>query len=270
MSTFADIILPNVDIEVHKHENKYSANAHIDVVQVDVTNFEDVRDLIERFNRTPYPIRGIIHSAAVLEDHSLMKLTEENLTRVMCPKIRGAWNLHRASQLANVSLHFFVLFSSIRNHLLNFAAGSYNTGNQFLDILAYYRVKQLNLPALSISLPAVSGAGMFHRHRDSFSSVQTTIGFELVPTVGVFELIERFHANQKNNPCPVIFAVNWKKLYENYQTLVTYQLQKIVSEKHDIKDQLATSKVSSNHVGIGNLIYDCLETIIERTQITVA
>ncbi|UJR18966.1 hypothetical protein I4U23_022095 [Adineta vaga] len=245
-------------------------DAHIDLVQIDVTNFEDVRNLIEQLSQTPYPIRGIIHSAVVQEDRSLGKLSQENLIHVLGPKARGAWNLHRASELAAPSLHFFVLFSSIRNHMIDLASGGYNAGNQFLDILARYRAEKLNLPALSVSLPAVSGAGMFHRHREMLTSLQNTSGFELVPTVGVFELIDRFHVNQKSCPCPIIFAANWKQLYENRDKLVTHQLRKIAIQQYTIANGSSMLTISSDDVDSFDSIYDKLETIVERTQITVA
>ncbi|CAF1135643.1 unnamed protein product [Adineta steineri] len=69
-------------------------NAHVDVVQADVTNFQQVHDLIERFQKTCYPIRGIIHSAVVAEDRTLNNLTQEHLSLVLPPTVRGAWYLH--------------------------------------------------------------------------------------------------------------------------------------------------------------------------------
>ncbi|CAF3640036.1 unnamed protein product [Adineta steineri] len=65
-------------------------NAHVDVVQADVTNFQQVHDLIEEFNKTFCPIRGIIHSAVVAEDRTLNNLTQEHLSLVLPPKVRGA------------------------------------------------------------------------------------------------------------------------------------------------------------------------------------
>ncbi|CAF3941630.1 unnamed protein product, partial [Adineta steineri] len=65
-------------------------NAHVDVVQADVTNFQQLHDLIERFQKTSYPIRGIIHSAVVAEDRTLNNLTQEHLSLVLPPKVRGA------------------------------------------------------------------------------------------------------------------------------------------------------------------------------------
>ncbi|CAF4087291.1 unnamed protein product [Adineta steineri] len=248
--------------------NEYQA--HVDVVQVDVTNFDQVHDLIEKLNQTSHPVRGIIHSAVVAEDRSLGNLTQEHMARVLAAKVRGAWIFHQVIQLTHAPIHFFIMFSSIRNHLLELASASYNAGNQFLDALAHYRMKELNLPALSVSLPAVSGAGMFHRQREWLTSFQTTQGFEVVPTVTVFELIEHFQANQKMCPCPVIFAVNWQTLYQRRQKLPTFNLSKIVEERYAAMNLPNTSSTSS---GLNSTIDSNLnqkEIIIERTQAAVS
>ncbi|CAF4136407.1 unnamed protein product [Adineta steineri] len=245
-------------------------NAHVDVVQADVTDFQQVHDLIERFQKTSYPIRGIIHSAVVSEDRTLGNLTQEHLSLVLPPKVRGAWYLHQATQLLHIPIHFFIMFSSIRNHLLDVSSADYNTGNQFIDVLAHYRSTKLNLPALSISLPAVSSAGIFHRQRDMLTTLQSTHGFEVLPPIAVFELIERFHANQKTCPCPVFFAVNWQKLYERRHKLPIFQLNKIVEERYTVINLINVSTAST---GLNNATGSKLnrkETIIERIQITVA
>ncbi|CAF4348774.1 unnamed protein product, partial [Adineta steineri] len=216
-----------------------------------------------------YPVRGIIHSAAIAEDRTLSNLTQEHITRVLAPKARGAWILHQVTQLTHTPLHFFIMFSSIRNHLLELASAGYNAGNQFLDALAHYRMQKLNLPALSISLPAVSGAGMFHRQREWLTSFQTTQGFELVPTVVVFELIERFHKHQNTYPCPIIFAVNWQTLYERRHKLATFQLAQIAQQRY-VEMQLNNTSMSSRFDGTANSDLNQKETIIERTQEAVA
>ncbi|CAF0884818.1 unnamed protein product [Adineta steineri] len=63
------------------------------------------------------------------------------------------------------------MFSSIQNHLLEVSSAGYNAGNQFLDALAHYRFEKLNLPALSINLSAVSGAEMFHHHKEMLIAI---------------------------------------------------------------------------------------------------
>ncbi|CAF0978426.1 unnamed protein product [Adineta steineri] len=248
--------------------NEY--HAHVDVVQADVTNFDQVYDLIKKLSHTSYPVRGIIHSAVVAEDRTLAKMTQEYLTHVLAAKVRGAWILHQVTQLTHAPLHFFLMFSSIRNHLLEVASSGYNAGNQFLDALAYYRMTQLSLPALSVSLPAVSGAGMFHRQRDMLSTLQSTHGFEVLPPIAVFELIERFHTNQKSCPCPVIFAVNWQTLYERRHKLPLFQLNKIVEARYTIMKltNMSTTSTGLNSTTSSNL--NRKETIIERIQTAVA
>ncbi|CAF1367742.1 unnamed protein product [Adineta steineri] len=248
--------------------NEYQA--YVDVVQADVTNFNQVYDLIEKLSRTSYPVRRVIRSAVVAEDRTLAKMTQEYLTHVLAAKVRGAWNLHQVMQLTHAPLHFFLTFSSIRNHLLEVASSGYNAGNQFLDALAHYRITQQNLPALSVSLPAVSGAGMFHRQRDMLSTLQSTHGFEVLPPIAVFELIERFHTNQKTCPCPVIFAVNWQILYERRHKLPIFQLNKIVKERYTTMKlaNISTTSTEMNSTTTSNL--NRKETIIERIQMAVA
>ncbi|CAF1255723.1 unnamed protein product [Adineta steineri] len=248
--------------------NEYQA--YVDVVQADVTNFDQVYNLIEKLSRTSYPVRGVIHSAVVAEDRTLSKMTQEYLAHVLAAKVRGAWILHQVTQLTHAPLHFFIMFSSIRNHLIEVASSGYNAGNQFLDALAHYRMTQQNLPALSVSLPAVSGAGMFHRQRDMLSTLQSTHGFEVLPPIAVFELIERFHANQKTSPCPVIFAVNWQKLHERRHKIPIFQLNKIVEERYNVMKltNVLTTSTELNCTTTSN--WNRKETIIERIQMTVA
>ncbi|CAF1450607.1 unnamed protein product [Adineta steineri] len=245
-------------------------HAHVDVVQADVTNFDQVYDLIKKISHTSYPVRGIIHSAVVAEDRTLAKMTQEYLPHVLAAKARGAWILHQVTQLTHAPLHFFVMFSSIRNHLLEVASSGYNAGNQFLDALAHYRMTQQNLPALSVSLPAVSGAGMFHRQRDMLTTLQSTYGFEVLPPIAVFELIERFHTNQKTCPCPVIFAVNWQTLYKRRHKLPIFQLNEIVEERYSVMELINMSTTSAGLSSTTSSNLNRKETIIERIQMTVA
>ncbi|CAF4052851.1 unnamed protein product, partial [Adineta steineri] len=162
------------------------------------------------------------------------------------------------------------MFSSIRNHLLEVASSGYNAGNQFLDALTYYRMTQQNLPAFSVSLPAVSGAGMFHRQRDMLSTLKSTHGFEVLSPIAVFELIERFHTNQRTRPCPVIFAVNWQTLYERRHKLPIFQLRKIVEERYTIINLTNVSTASTGLNSTTTLNLNRKETIIERIQMAVA
>ncbi|CAF1363056.1 unnamed protein product, partial [Adineta steineri] len=208
--------------------------------------------------------------AVVAEDRTLNNLIQEHLSLVLPPKVRGAWYLHQATQFLDAPIHFFIMFSSIRNHLLEGSSAGYNAGNQFLDALAHYRMTQLSLPALSVSLPAVSSASMFHRQRDRLSTLQSTHGFEVLPPIAVFELIERFHTSQKTCPCPVIFAVNWQTLYERRHKLPIFQLNKIVEARYTVMKLTNVSTASTGLNSTTTLNLNRKATIIERIQMAVA
>jgi NADP-dependent 3-hydroxy acid dehydrogenase YdfG/acyl carrier protein len=246
-------------IRLKEAEAKHDAS--VDVVQVDVTQFNDVLKLIERLNKTSHPVRGIIHSAVVSNDKLLANLNQEILMSVMGPKVRGGWNLHQASQLIQTPLHFFIMFSSIRNHLIDLGSSGYNAGNEFIEALAQYRYDQLQLPALCISLPAVSGAGMFHRQKDLLTSLHSSQGLETLPTVVIFEVVERLFNTQTNGASPIIFAVNWQALNVRKDHLSSHQLAEIVEQQVNLTEVSEIAGCSSDHHSTATI-----EIIVERTR----
>jgi phthiocerol/phenolphthiocerol synthesis type-I polyketide synthase C len=236
----------------------------IDVVQVDVTRFNDVFELIERLNQTSHPVRGIIHSAVISDDKLLANLTRETLVNVMGPKVRGGWNLHQASQLVHAPLHFFVVFSSIRNHLIDLGSSGYNAGNEFFEALAQYRYEQLRLPALCVGLPAVSGAGMFHRQKDLLSSLYSSQGLEMLSTTLTFEIVEKLFTTQTHCPSPVVFAVNWQMLNAHKDSLSNYQLAEIIEQQ---ASRTGVSQIVGNRSDDPSTI--TIDIIIDRTRATI-
>ena len=66
------------------------------VVRADVTDKGEVARIFKLAHKLG-PLRGIFHAAMVLDDGVLPQLTAERFSRVMAPKVTGAWNLHRAS-----------------------------------------------------------------------------------------------------------------------------------------------------------------------------
>lgn len=143
---------PNEDAKA-KIERLESLGAKIQVVEGDVSRFEDVNNLIQ----SQPNLKGIIHAAGILDDGIMSHLSWERFDRVASPKILGAWNLHQCSQ--HLSLDFFVCFSSIVSVIGSPGQASYGAGNAFLDALAHYR-RQLELPATTINWGPWAGKGM--------------------------------------------------------------------------------------------------------------
>ena len=85
--------------------------AQILVLSADVTRREDVASVLAKIEGTMPPLRGVIHSAAVIDNGILIKLTQDQMSRVLAPKVDGAWHLHQLT--AELPLDCFVTFSSL-------------------------------------------------------------------------------------------------------------------------------------------------------------
>lgn len=125
-----------------------SLGADVRAMQADVANEQQVIHLLAEIQREQPPLRGILHSAVVLEDSILLQLDQERFLRVMPPKIDGAWNLHNCT--LDQPLDFFILFSSAASLIGSPGQGNYAAANAFMDMLAQQR-RALGYPAISIN-----------------------------------------------------------------------------------------------------------------------
>ncbi|PSB21039.1 short-chain dehydrogenase [filamentous cyanobacterium CCP2] len=133
------------------------AGAKVLVLQGNVAETADVSKMLETIASSLSPLCGIIHAAGVLDDGILLQQNWERFTRVMQPKVQGAWNLHQLTQ--TLPIDFFVTFSSAASLLGSPGQGNYAAANAFMDALAHYRRAQ-GLPGLSINWGPWSDAGM--------------------------------------------------------------------------------------------------------------
>ncbi|MES2220255.1 MAG: SDR family NAD(P)-dependent oxidoreductase, partial [Acidobacteriota bacterium] len=117
-------------------------------IRADVTSPADIAIVLDAIHSTMPPLKGIMHTAAVVDDALVKDLSPERFVPVMMPKIVGAWNLHEST--LQEDLDFFVLFSSIGAIHPQPGMGSYAAANAFLDAFAYYR-RSLGRPAITVN-----------------------------------------------------------------------------------------------------------------------
>ena len=133
------------------------AGAEVRAWRADVSRLADVEGLLETMHESMPPLRGILHTAGVLDDRTLQEMSEEQLSRPMRPKVLGAWNLHTATR--GIPLDFFVMYSSAAGILGSPGQGNYAAANTFLDALAHARAAE-GLPAMSIQWGTFSEVGL--------------------------------------------------------------------------------------------------------------
>jgi len=131
------------------------------------------------------PLRGIVHAAGVLDDGILLQQSWERFERVMAPKVKGAWNLHRLSD--GLELDFFVLFSSTAALLGSPGQGNYAAANAYLDALAAYR-RACGQPGLSINWAPWADLGMAASLGNAFRKRMESRGLRLLAPAQAFRM----------------------------------------------------------------------------------
>ncbi len=122
--------------------------ARVTVLPADITEPQDVRRVLTTIDHELPPLRGIIHTAMVLEDKLLVDLDRQTLDRVLYPKVLGGWNLHQ--ETLGRELDCFIVFSSLSSVFGHAGQANYSAANALLDSLAYFRRAQ-GLPATAMN-----------------------------------------------------------------------------------------------------------------------
>jgi polyketide synthase PksN len=97
----------------------------------DVSNYEDVKKLVEESKARFGEINGIIHSAGVIRDSYIRNKTPEEMSAVFAPKVSGTLNLDEVTK--DEQLDFFVTFSSLAAVAGNVGQCDYGFANHFMD-----------------------------------------------------------------------------------------------------------------------------------------
>ena len=131
--------------------------AEVVVVLGDIAHPGIAEKLVECAELTGRSLRGVIHSAAVLEDQLVAGLSKDSLARVWAPKVAGAMRLHRAT--AEHKLDWWVGFSSVASLLGSPGQAAYACANAWLDAFVDWR-RAAGLPAIAINWGQWSDVGL--------------------------------------------------------------------------------------------------------------
>lgn len=193
-------------------ERMKNNGARVVVARANISDEEQVSGVLDEIKQTMPSLKGIIHTAAVLDDGILIHLNQERFKKVMAPKVKGAWNLHALT--LDEELDFFVLFSSGASVLASPGQGTYVTANSFLDALAHHR-RALDLPATTINWGLWSEVGLAARPEIMDRLMKQGI-MPLTPKQGI-QLLERII---EKNPIQVMPAsIDWSRLLKFYTTI---------------------------------------------------
>ncbi len=123
--------------------------------------------------RKEAPVKGVIHSAMVLDDMPIKDLTAEGLARTLPAKIAGIDNLDTATRADR--LDHFVAFSSIATMIGNHGQAAYVAANAYVEAVMAGRKAQ-GLPALAVGWGPITDAGYLAREADKARLIRKITG----------------------------------------------------------------------------------------------
>ena len=131
----------------------------------------------------------------MIDDALVVNASDEQLDRVMQPKVRGALALHELTQA--MSLDFFVLLSSATTSLGSPGQSAYVAANSYLEGLADYRLSQ-GLPAICVAWGAVDDVGYVARNSRAKENLIQKFGAKGITSSQVLKELERQIMSARN------------------------------------------------------------------------
>ncbi|MBM4314799.1 MAG: SDR family NAD(P)-dependent oxidoreductase, partial [Deltaproteobacteria bacterium] len=186
------------------------SGTRVEVLRVDVTVPAEVSRMMGILAAMP-PLRGVVHSAGVLDDGVVLNQDWERFKKVLAPKTAGAWNLHEAT--LGLALDFFVSYSSVAAILGSAGQSSYGAANAFLDGLIRKR-KHEGLPGLSVNWGPWE-LGMAAGLTDAGRERMGVQGFGAIGPAEGFAALERLLLQDEKQAC--VLPINWSR-YLRYHT----------------------------------------------------
>jgi short-subunit dehydrogenase/acyl carrier protein len=191
---------------------------NIVVKNCDVTKKEEVNNLIELIKNTMPPLKGIFHTAGVVDDGIISQQNWERFEKVFAPKVQGSWNLHEATKEMN--LDYFVLYSSIVSVLGLAGQSNYAAANAFMDGLSAHRNFH-GLSALSVNWGPWGEVGM---------AVRQHMKIPGMPNLSLKKGLEALNKLLKTKLNQVMVApMNWEA-YERAQAFKAPLLKALVQK----------------------------------------
>ena len=178
----------------------------IECVSMDIGNERDVVKLFKFIKDEMPELKGIVHSAGILEDQILENLSWNLFEKVYQSKIYGSWLLHKYTE--NLDLDFFVLKSSLLSILGSETQANYTAASAFMDALVEYRQSN-DQTGLSCNWCAWSGEGLATKSGEEGVKKWRKLGMQFITPDFAYKLYDQM-MDSKSSQIAVAVA-DWKK-----------------------------------------------------------
>lgn len=211
-------------------ERLRARGAQVVVEACDLADRDAVQKVIRRIGEDLPPLRGVLHTAMVLDDGLLNNLSSERFDRVLRPKVEGAWNLHQATR--DLELDFFVLYSSATTTVGNPGQANYVAANAYLESLARQRRAE-GLPGLAVAWGAIGDAGYLARHAEVSESLARRLGRQSLSAREALQGLEQILLRGAKEPAaasPIYARIDWRAASSELPILAQRGFRELVAE----------------------------------------
>lgn len=162
--------------------------ACVKVIACDVADRAALQSALAEIRRELPPLKGVLHAAMVLDDALIANLDAARFSKVLAPKVLGAWHLHDLT--LDIPLDHFILYSSVTTFIGNPGQANYVAANGYLEGLAALRNK-LGLPASCIGWGPIGDAGYLTRNEAVKDSLNARLGASALTAKNALAMLER-------------------------------------------------------------------------------
>jgi NADPH:quinone reductase-like Zn-dependent oxidoreductase/acyl carrier protein len=227
----------------------------------DITDKSALENLLKTIAAEMPPLKGIVHAAAVFEDGLITHMDQDQVYRVLAPKMLGAQHLHQLTLDAH--LDYFILFSSATTYFGNPGQASYVGANTWLESLDHYR-RRMGLPATVVSWGPIDDAGFLARHQKIKETLLHRMGGAAISSDVALDILEKLI----DRDCSGIgvMALDWQRLSRFLPSSHTPKFSEIAS-KHSNQGHEDDSVLDTRHLLNELSEEEFLSRLIEMLQV---
>ncbi|MCX7920842.1 MAG: SDR family NAD(P)-dependent oxidoreductase [Clostridia bacterium] len=227
-----------------------AAGGEITYLQGDITDFDSMTQVVIKTKELYGTINGVFHSAIVLRDMGIVRMSEDDFKAAFNPKVYGSAVLYKA--LKDEKLDFMVFFSSIQSFVGNVGQSNYAAGSTFKDAFALALRSYVNYPVYTINWGYWGSVGIVsddsYRKRfeeQGVGSIQPVEGMEAVKQV-LNRLKPQIMVLKADEKILKLMGINRDYKVEKLPTIIPSYMGSLV-EQLNADAGLAENEADSNH-----------------------
>ena len=127
-----------------EHKELEDLGAEVLYIQADATDQQAMHRAVQSARQRFGSLSGVIHSAIVLDDKTIERLSEQSFRAALDPKVAGCIATFNA--VAAETLDFFAFFSSAASFMGSIGQSNYLAGSSFEDAFGHYLASRFAIP----------------------------------------------------------------------------------------------------------------------------